>query len=70
VRRLLRIARDSGRGILLISEDLEELYEMSDRLLVMFGGSIAGEFGRGDWNADVVGHLMTGAGRAVGKVGA
>jgi ABC-type uncharacterized transport system ATPase subunit len=70
VRRLLRIARDSGRGILLISEELEELYEMSDRLLVMFGGSIAGEFGRGDWNADVVGHLMTGAGRAVGKVGA
>ncbi len=68
VRRLLGAARDSGSGILLISEDLEELFEMSDRILVMFGGSIAGEFGRGEWSADVVGHLMTGSGRAVGKV--
>jgi simple sugar transport system ATP-binding protein len=58
VRRLLGAARDSGSGILLISEDLEELFEMSDRILVMYGGSIVGEFGRGEWSADVVGHLM------------
>jgi simple sugar transport system ATP-binding protein len=70
VRKLLRVVRDSGNGILLISEDLEELLEMSDRLVVMFGGAIAGEFGRGDWSAEVVGHLMTGSGRAVGKAGA
>jgi general nucleoside transport system ATP-binding protein len=67
VRRLLCAVRDSGIGILLISEDLEELLEMSDRLLVMFAGAIAGEFARGEWSADVVGHLMTGSGRAVGK---
>ncbi|MCX7039522.1 MAG: ABC transporter ATP-binding protein [Spirochaetes bacterium] len=70
VRKLLSAARDSGSGILLISEDLEELFEMSDRILVMFGGSIAGEFGRGEWSADVVGHLMTGSGRVVVKAGA
>ena len=29
----------SGAGVLLISEDLEELAEMSDRLLVMYGGA-------------------------------
>jgi simple sugar transport system ATP-binding protein len=70
VRKLLGAVRDSGNGILLISEDLEELREMSDRLLVMFGGAIAGEFGRGDWSAEAVGHLMTGSGRAARKAGA
>jgi simple sugar transport system ATP-binding protein len=70
VRKLLGAVRDSGTsGVLLISEDLEELFEMSDRLIVMYGGAIAGEFGRGQWNADVVGHLMTGSGRADGKAG-
>jgi simple sugar transport system ATP-binding protein len=69
VRKLLRAVRDSGTGILLISEDLEELREMSDRLLVMFGGAIAGEFGRGEWSADSVGRLMTGTDRAVEKAG-
>jgi simple sugar transport system ATP-binding protein len=67
VRRLLGAVRDSGTGVLLISEDLEELFEMSDRLLVMYGGAIAGEFARGKWSADVVGHLMTGSGRTDGK---
>jgi general nucleoside transport system ATP-binding protein len=67
VRRLLCDVRDSGTGILLISEDLEELREMSDRLVVMFGGAIAGEFGRGDWTAQGVGRLMTGSGRDAGK---
>ena len=61
VRELLLAARDSASGILLISEDLEELFQMSDRLLVMFGGAIAGEFGRGDYRAEEVGHLMTGS---------
>jgi simple sugar transport system ATP-binding protein len=60
VRELLSGARDSGSGVLLISEDLEELFQMSDRLLVMFGGAIAGEFVRGDYYLDVVGNLMTG----------
>jgi simple sugar transport system ATP-binding protein len=69
VRKLFRDVRDAGTGILLISEDLEELLEMSDRLLVMFGGAIAGEFGRGEWSAEGVGHLMTGSDRANGRPG-
>ena len=68
VRNLLRAARDSATGILLISEDLEELAEMSDRLLVMYGGAIAGEFGRGLWSAEGVGRLMTGSGPAAAPV--
>ena len=64
VRDLLRKVRDSGSGILLISEDLEELVEMSDRLLVMFEGAVVGEYPRGQWDAEQVGHLMTGSAEA------
>jgi general nucleoside transport system ATP-binding protein len=66
VRDLLRRVRDSGSGILFISEDLEELAEMSDRLLVMYGGAIVGELARGNWNGEQVGHLMTGSREATG----
>ncbi|HEX9161825.1 MAG TPA: ABC transporter ATP-binding protein [Thermoanaerobaculia bacterium] len=61
VRELLRRACDRGSGVLLISEDLDELAEVADRVLVMFAGSIAGEFARARWTADEVGHLMTGS---------
>ena len=61
VRDLLRRVRDGGSGVLLISEDLEELAEMADRLLVLYGGAIVGEFARGTWHAEQVGRLMTGS---------
>lgn len=66
VRDLLRRVRDSQSGVLLISEDLEELAEMSDRLLVMYGGAVVGEFAQGEWTAEQVGHLMTGSREATG----
>jgi general nucleoside transport system ATP-binding protein len=65
VRELLQRTRDSGAGVLLISEDLEELGEMSDRLFVMYGGTLVGEFPRGKWQAEEVGYLMTGSREAV-----
>ena len=61
VRDLLRRARDQGNGVLLISEDLEELAEMADRLLVLFAGAVVAQFKRGTWQAEEVGLLMTGA---------
>jgi simple sugar transport system ATP-binding protein len=61
VRELLRRFRNGGSGVLLISEDLEELTEMADRLLVLYEGAIVGEFARGAWHAEQVGHLMTGS---------
>jgi general nucleoside transport system ATP-binding protein len=60
VRDLLRRARDDDSAVLLISEDLEELAEMADRLLVLYEGAIAGEFARGAWQDEEVGYLMTG----------
>ncbi len=60
-RQALLQARDKGAGVLLISEDLEELFSLSDRLIVMYGGSIAGVFKPDETDFYEVGHLMTGS---------
>ncbi|HLX64183.1 MAG TPA: ABC transporter ATP-binding protein [Planctomycetota bacterium] len=43
IHRQLIEARNRGAAVLLVSEDLDELFELSDRLLVMFGGEIVHE---------------------------
>jgi general nucleoside transport system ATP-binding protein len=63
VRSLLAGARDDGAAVLLVSEDLDELFAMSDRLLVLYRGAIAGEFGPADFRPETVGPFMVGAGR-------
>jgi ABC-type uncharacterized transport system ATPase subunit len=60
VRALLRDARDRGAAVLMISEDLDELFEVSDRLLVLFHGAIAAEFAPEDFRAETVGPPMVG----------
>ena len=57
VRRSLR---EAGAGVLLVSSDLDELFELSDRLLVMYGGRIVAEFD-GPYDRRAVGDAMTGA---------
>ncbi len=44
VRERLRAARDSGAAVLLISEDLDEVMAMADRIGVMSAGRIVTEF--------------------------
>ena len=44
VRERLRAARDSGAAVLLISEDLDEVMAMADRIGVMSAGRIVAEF--------------------------
>ncbi|HEX3984046.1 MAG TPA: ATP-binding cassette domain-containing protein [Acidisoma sp.] len=44
VWQAMREARARGLGLILISSDLDELFDISDRLLVMQGGHIAGAF--------------------------
>jgi general nucleoside transport system ATP-binding protein len=58
--------RESGAGILLISEDLDELFSLSDRLIVFFEGRIVGSFKPESTNTVEVGHLMTGSKAANG----
>ena len=43
VYRLIRALTEQGVGVLLISSELEEVVELSDRVLVMYRGRIVGE---------------------------
>jgi ABC-type uncharacterized transport system ATPase subunit len=52
--------RDLEGGVLLFSEDLDELLQLSDRIIVMHRGRIAGQFARADFDAYRIGALMTG----------
>ncbi len=60
VRELIRDARNRGAAVLVVSEDLDELFEVSDRLLVLFRGAVAAEFGPEQFRAETVGPLMVG----------
>ena len=44
IHQLMRVLADSGVGILLISSDMPEIINVSDRILVMHDGRILGEF--------------------------
>jgi len=60
-RQLLVEARNDGAGVLLVSEDLDELFTLSDIILVLCGGRIVGRFRPDETDKDTVGHLMTGS---------
>ena len=61
VHRLLLQQRDAGAAILLVSEELDEIFSLSDRIAVIFEGEIAGEVD--DRSAESIGMLMTGGKR-------
>ncbi len=60
-RHELMQARNSGAGVLLVSEDLEELFALSDRLIVLCEGRIVGEFKPTEADFYQIGYLMTGS---------
>ena len=62
VHRRLVVERDEGRGILLVSLELEEILSLSDRILVMYEGEIVGEFPPSATEEEL-GIAMTGGGR-------
>ena len=57
----LRALADSGPGILLISSEIEEILELSDRIAVISRGSIVGEMSRAEADLDRLGLLMGGS---------
>ena len=59
-RALLLKAREAGSATVLISEDLDELFAISDRLMVMHRGEVVGHSSPADTSAHQVGMLMTG----------
>jgi ABC-type uncharacterized transport system ATPase subunit len=56
----LRALRDDGAGVLLISEDLDELLGLCDRIAVIFSGRIIGELAAAEATHEALGLLMTG----------
>ena len=56
----LRALKDADTGILLISEDLDELLGLCDRIVVIFSGRIIGEVPAHNASREELGLLMTG----------
>jgi general nucleoside transport system ATP-binding protein len=63
IRGLLLGHREHGKAVLLLSEDLEEIFELSDRIAVMFGGRIVGIVNRREASVEQVGMWMAGEAR-------
>ena len=59
IRNLLLERRNAGTATVLVSEDLDELLALSDRLLVIYRGRVAGEFDAKGASAQEIGLLMT-----------
>ena len=63
IRQQLVALRDSGKAILLISAELEEIMTLSDRIIVMYEGEIVGVFRPQDVTEKELGLYMVGARR-------
>ncbi|HID04301.1 MAG TPA: ABC transporter ATP-binding protein, partial [Aigarchaeota archaeon] len=66
VRRLLVENRDEGAAVLLVSEDLDEIMMLSDRVVVMYRGEIVGELSREQLEVETIGLMMMGVKRGGG----
>jgi simple sugar transport system ATP-binding protein len=60
IHRRLVDQRAEGTAILLISEDLDEVRNLSDRIAVMFEGQIIGIVERGQETVEQLGLMMAG----------
>jgi general nucleoside transport system ATP-binding protein len=60
VHRELRALRDERRGVLVISEDLDELMALCDVILVLHRGRIVGDLPRTRFDVHALGRMMTG----------
>ncbi len=60
VHRYIRQAAAGGVGVLLISEDLDEILALADRIAVMYEGRIAAELAVGEATVQEIGLLMAG----------
>lgn len=60
VRHILVEERNNGAAILLISEDLDEIFAVADRIVVLFEGRIVGEMPAAEATLDEIGLMMAG----------
>jgi len=57
--QLVRFCQQGG-GVLLISEDLDELQKLSDRIVVLYRGRVVAEFTRAQFDPYAIGRAMAG----------
>lgn len=60
IRSRIMEARNRGAAVLLISEDLDEVLELADRILVISQGRIVHETSNEEADRNVIGHFMAG----------
>jgi ABC-type uncharacterized transport system ATPase subunit len=60
VHRLLLQERDQGAAILLVSEELDEIMSLADRIVVIYEGQIMGEMSAQEASLEKIGLMMAG----------
>ena len=63
IHKQLVAQRDAGKGVLLVSLELDEVMNVSDRILVMYEGEIVGEFDPKEVTVEELGLYMAGSRR-------
>ena len=63
IHRQIIAQRDAGKAVLLVSLELDEVMNLSDRILVMYEGEIVGEFDPKTTDVQTLGLYMAGAKR-------
>ncbi|HWO13162.1 MAG TPA: hypothetical protein VNN80_26860, partial [Polyangiaceae bacterium] len=66
----LTAAREAGAAILLVSADLDEIFTLADRIVVISEGRVAYECSAADADRAVIGYHMGGAAQASSAPGA
>ena len=64
----LRAMRDAGCAVLVVSSELDEILALSDRVIVMNQGRVAGELPIAECNENTLGMLMIGGGHAADAI--
>lgn len=54
IYRLFEELAQAGKGLVIVSSDLEELFETCDRILVMSSGELVADFSREEWSEDLI----------------
>src|SRR6218665_2930297 len=66
VQQQLLAARDAGAAVLLISDDLDEVLALGDRVAVLHDGQLSAARPAQDWTREAIGLAMAGAGAGAG----
>ena len=64
IRKSINEYKSKGKGVLLVSAELEEVMSLADRIIVMYEGGIAGILSSEEATEENVGFLMTGGNKS------